>query len=125
MTVLTFRFGEASALPVSTLRVLATRYLPRGVPKGEWPRHFDVWFPLVAPSPELLRWYRSAKDSDWKQFAQRYRAELKRPEAKHAVALLAAVAARIPLAVGCYCADENLCHRSLLRRCIEESVPVA
>ena len=38
------------------LRLGCTRYLPRGVKKGEYAAKdiFDVWLPTVAPSQELL-----------------------------------------------------------------------
>jgi hypothetical protein len=38
------------------------------------------------------------------------------PEAAHAIALLAALSHGADFAVGCYCKDEDRCHRSVLRR---------
>jgi uncharacterized protein YeaO (DUF488 family) len=37
------------------------------------------------------------------------------PEADHALDLLAALSHHTNLSVGCYCADESHCHRSVLR----------
>ena len=51
----------------------------------------------------------------WRQFARRYRAEMGTPECRHLLALLAALSRKTNLAVGCYCADEQQCHRSILR----------
>lgn len=118
--VVTFRFGE----PVQArdvLRILATRYVPRGVRKEHWPQHFDVWLPLLAPSADLLRWYQGQKtrESKWKDFASRYRREMARNKAAvQMIELLAVLATRLPIAVGCFCAEEQWCHRSLLREWI-------
>ena len=49
-----------------------------------------------------------------------YLAEMKRPEAQHALALLAALSHTTNFAVGCYCEDESRCHRSLLRQLLIE-----
>jgi uncharacterized protein YeaO (DUF488 family) len=39
---------------------------------------------------------------------------MKRPEATRLLALLAALSHQTSLSVGCYCADETRCHRSVL-----------
>ena len=43
------------------LRIGTVRFLPHGVKKKDYAKHdyFDVWLPSVAPSRELIRWYRS------------------------------------------------------------------
>ena len=56
----------------------------------------------------------------WKRFEQKYRAEMKRPEAQRLLALLAAMSQQTRFSVGCYCADETRCHRSILRQLLEE-----
>jgi len=38
------------------------------------------------------------------------------PEARHDLALLAAMSHHTNFSVGCYCEDESHCHRSLLRQ---------
>ena len=103
-----------------------TRYLPRGVHKTEYASKdfFDVWYPALSPSAELLRWLRKQPDliKAWPEFAHRYRREMAtRPDSRQAVQLLAALAKRTPLAIGCYCADEAHCHRSLLDVIIREA----
>jgi uncharacterized protein YeaO (DUF488 family) len=45
---------------------------------------------------------------------------MKRPEAAQALDLLAALSHRTNFSVGCYCADESRCHRSLLRAMLIE-----
>jgi uncharacterized protein YeaO (DUF488 family) len=100
------------------LRIGTVRRPPRGVPRekfasGNW---YDVWFPTLAPSDATLKLGRSARTAaDWKRFARRYRAEMGQPAASHAIALLAALSRQSEFSVGCYCADESRCHRSILR----------
>jgi uncharacterized protein YeaO (DUF488 family) len=90
------------------------------VPRGRWQKdhYFDVWFPIVAPSQTLLRSIKRTGLDDPKvrsRFFNAYRRELRRPPASHALDLLAALARVAPIAVGCFCADESRCHRSVLR----------
>ena len=101
------------------LRIGTVRLLPRGVPKREYAKRdlFDVWLPLVAPSRELIKAFKSGKKSA-SQFFRAYRAEMKEPAARHTIELLAALARQTPIAVGCYCEDESRCHRSALIKLI-------
>jgi uncharacterized protein YeaO (DUF488 family) len=45
---------------------------------------------------------------------------MKRPEAAHLLDTLAALSHQTNFSLGCYCADENLCHRSILRKLLAE-----
>jgi uncharacterized protein YeaO (DUF488 family) len=83
---------------------------------------YDVWVPEAAPSEALLKAGKLAGDDEarWKTFVRRYRSEMKRPEASRLLDLLAALSHRTNIAVGCYCADESRCHRSVLRALLEE-----
>jgi len=45
---------------------------------------------------------------------------MKRPEAARLLDLLAAFSRDTDFAVGCYCADESRCHRSILRVLLAE-----
>jgi uncharacterized protein YeaO (DUF488 family) len=96
---------------------------PRGVPKAEHASRdfYDVWLPDLAPSERLVKEALHASDERaWRGFVRRYRAEMKRPEATRLLALLAALSHQTNLAVGCYCADEARCHRSVLRALLLE-----
>ena len=101
------------------------RFLPRGVKAEDYARldYFDVWFPLVAPSSELLKWLKSREWTSepvrWSKFKARYVAEMKKTDARQAIKLLAELAKATPLGIGCYCEDESTCHRSILRDLIE------
>lgn len=105
------------------LRIGTVRRPPRGVPKVEFAARdfYDVWLPELAPSEELLKRGRAADDDcSWREFVRQYRAEMKAPERGRLLDLLAALSRRTDLAVGCYCADEARCHRSVLRALLAE-----
>ena len=105
------------------VRVGTVRRPPRGVPKSEFAAHdfYDVWLPELAPSAPLVALAQAAADErGWRVFARRYRAEMRRPQAVHLLDLLAALSQQTDLAVGCYCADEARCHRSVLRELLAE-----
>lgn len=125
MTLRTFRIGHQEGKGDS-LCIGAVRYLPRGVRKTEYSRRglFDVWLPGVAPSRELIHWLKSRA---WtpavaRTFFARYEREMRAStEARQTIKLLAAVAGRMPVAIGCYCEDERRCHRSVLARLIRRA----
>jgi uncharacterized protein YeaO (DUF488 family) len=106
------------------VRIGTVRRPPRGVPRSEFARRnwYDVWFPSLAPSPETMKLGQdAASPAQWAAFAKRYRAEMARPEARHALALLATLSHGTNFSVGCYCADEARCHRSVLRALLVEN----
>lgn len=104
------------------LRIGTVRYLPRGVRKGDLARrdYFDVWLPILAPSRELLRGLKDGSLAVSRFFA-RYRREMTETDARQTILLLAALARRTPIAIGCYCEDESRCHRSVLIELIREA----
>lgn len=108
--------------PSEGFRIGAVRYLPRGVPKTEYATrdYFDVWLPTLAPSRELLSKLKNGELAT-ERFFQRYRREMRETDPRQVIALLAALAARTPMAVGCYCDDESQCHRSVLTELIREA----
>lgn len=122
MSVRVVRLGSARQKNEG-LRLGTVRRPPRGVPKSSlaasnW---YDVWFPNLAPSAETLKLAQSARTpAQWTAFFRRYRAEMNRPEARHAIALLAALSQHTDFSVGCYCEDESHCHRSVLRTLLAE-----
>lgn len=112
--VRTYRIGSPREKSEG-LRIGAVRFLPRGVKKSDYSKYdyFDLWLPLVAPSRELLKSFTSGKISA-AQFFRAYRTEMRLPAVRHLLELLAKVAQRTPILVGCYCEDETRCHRSVL-----------
>jgi uncharacterized protein YeaO (DUF488 family) len=106
------------------LRLGTVRRPPRGVPKAQHASRdfYDVWLPDLAPSESLVKEALQATDErTWRRFVKRYRAEMKRPEAARLLALLAALSHHTHFSVGCYCADEAHCHRSVLKDLLRES----
>ncbi len=109
------------------LRVGTVRYLPRGVKKEDYAKHdyFDVWLPTVAPSRKLLnkvkKWNFDDK-ANQNKFFELYEKELATyTDARQSVLLLSEIAKRSPIAVGCYCEDEQRCHRSVLHKVIHKA----
>jgi uncharacterized protein YeaO (DUF488 family) len=123
MSIRIVRLGTARARDEG-LRIGTVRRPPRGVPKTEFAKQnwYDVWFPNLAPSLETMKLGLAAKTpAQWRTFTRKYKAEMKLPEAKHDLALLAALSQTTNLSVGCYCEDETRCHRSVLRDLLVEN----
>jgi len=123
MSIRVVRLGTERE-PDEGLRIGTVRRPPRGVPKTEFAlqNFYDVWFPNLAPSEALLKEGKIATETDrgWKAFTRKYRAEMSTPEAKKILDLLAALSQKTNFSVGCYCADEARCHRSILRELLTE-----
>jgi len=105
------------------LRIGTVRRPPRSVPRSEFASRdfYDVWLPNLAPSEELVRQGQSTRsEAHWRAFARKYRAEMKRPETSRVLDLLAAMSLSADFSVGCYCADEQHCHRTVLRELLAE-----
>ena len=122
MAVFVVRLGSPR-LRNEGLRIGTVRRPPRGVPKAELASRnfYDVWLPNLAPSEKLLKLGREAEDDRrWRSFARRYRSEMNTPENRRLLDLLAALSRHTDFSVGCYCADENRCHRSILRALLAE-----
>lgn len=117
MTLHVVRFGSERGAGEG-LRIGTVRRPPRGVPKTDFASRnfYDVWLPDLAPSEELLKHGRAAgSDEAWRSFVRRYQAEMRQPEKIRLLDLLAALSRQTDFAIGCYCADESRCHRSVLR----------
>lgn len=100
------------------LRIGTVRRPPRGVPKAEFASrdYYDVWYPSLSPSPELVAEAMAATDDKtWRAFEKKFRAEMAAPDASRTLDLLAALSHQTNLSVGCYCEEESHCHRSILR----------
>jgi uncharacterized protein YeaO (DUF488 family) len=109
--------------PGEGLRLGTVRRPPRGVPKSEFSNRdfYDVWLPILSPSPELMKEGQSAQDEGaWNHFKKGFRAQMHEGEAGRILDLLAALSHQTNLSLGCYCEDENKCHRSVLRELLKE-----
>jgi uncharacterized protein YeaO (DUF488 family) len=111
--------------PNEGLRIGTVRRPPRGVPKSEFASRnfYDVWLPTLAPSEALVKDALSVAADDargWKAFERHYRKEMKSPEAARVLDVLAALSRQTNFSVGCYCENEQRCHRSILRALLLE-----
>lgn len=100
------------------LRIGTVRRPPRGVKKEDYATKgfYDVWFPNLSPSEELVKEALSPTDEkSWKAFKKKFIAELKAPGPSKDLDLLAALSHQTNMSIGCYCEDEARCHRSILR----------
>lgn len=105
------------------LRIGTVRRPPRGVPKSEYASQnwYDVWLPNVAPTSELMKLGQVAESAkDWAAFVKKYRKELADPEKGRILDLFAALSHDANFSVGCYCENEERCHRSVLRELLAE-----
>jgi uncharacterized protein YeaO (DUF488 family) len=101
--------------PDDGLRVLVTRYRPRGVKKNAEP--WDEWRYWLGPSRRLHADYfgKHGRAIDWKEYGARYEAEMREERPRAAIAELAARHARgETVTLLCFCADETRCHRTVL-----------
>ena len=118
MAIRIVRLGS-ERFPNEGLRIGTVRRPPRGVPKskfssGNW---YDVWLPNLAPTPETVKLALTAENErQWATFVKRYRSEMASAENSRVLDLLAALSHGTHFSVGCYCADESRCHRSVLRQ---------
>ena len=109
--------------PGEGVRLGTVRRPPRGVPKSAFARldYYDVWFPNLSPSSELVQEALAAEDERaWAAFSRKFLSEMRAPDRSRELDVLAALSHQTNLSLGCYCQDETRCHRSLLRKLLVE-----
>jgi len=122
VTLRVVRLGEPRH-PQEGTRIGTVLRPPRGVRKERYAADdwFDVWYPDLAPSPELMRQGQAAvTEAEWKRFVRAFKAEMNVPTARRTLDLLAALSRDTDLSIGCYCANEARCHRSVLRDLLQQ-----
>jgi uncharacterized protein YeaO (DUF488 family) len=105
------------------LRLGTVRRPPRGVPKSEFAKRdfYDTWLPNLAPTAELMAEGQAAEDEkQWAAFKRKFNAQMKEHDASHLLDMLAALSHQTSFSLGCYCEDENHCHRSVLRELLKQ-----
>jgi uncharacterized protein YeaO (DUF488 family) len=126
----TFQIGTP-ATPEQGLRIGVTRHPPRGVPKDCWVAdgYFDVWLPTLAPQAKLVSQILKLdpeKTAQREKLFNRYERELlSDATGRQTVELIARIAERTPVSIGCFCEDEFRCHRSRLYKIIQEHAKTA
>jgi uncharacterized protein YeaO (DUF488 family) len=97
------------------VRVLVTRFYPRGVKR----ERFDRWTRELSPSRELLRAYR-AKEKDWDVFRAEFIAELKaNPSSSAAIRALKGESRRGNVTLLCYERSGLPCHRYVVAELVK------
>ena len=122
MTVHIVRLGTPRS-PGEGARIGTVRRPPRGVKKADHAAQnwYDIWFPNLAPSAVTVKLaLHAATEAEWKAFTRAYRAEMASPDTGRTLDLLAVLSHQASFSVGCYCADESRCHRSVLRDLLRE-----
>ncbi len=108
------------------LRVLVTRYWPRGVKK----ERAHAWFRDLGPTPALIKAWK-AGELTWPEFRGAYMEEFRsgpRQEAlERALAMIrehlnARGALKKPVTLLCTCRDGARCHRAILREVLVEAI---
>jgi uncharacterized protein YeaO (DUF488 family) len=121
--VRTKRWDEA-ADPDDGLRILITRYRPRALKKAD--ETWELWWKDLGPSEELLADFHgkgpAGKPIEWDEYSQRYLAEMRGQRDKiDSLARHAAEGEQVTLLCAKTCEDPARCHRSLLKRLIDEA----
>lgn len=110
-------------LPGDGLRLLICRYRPRGVRQTE--ETWDEWDPDLGPSRALHAdaYGKSGPPISWEEYRERYLAEIASRRARiEELAKRVGAGGTITLLCSSACADDERCHRSLLRELIENAV---
>ena len=105
------------------LRIGTVRRPPRGVSKDRYAKDnwYDVWYPELSPTPELMAQGKSSQsESEWNAFVRKFRKQLSEAAASRTLDLLAAMSQSANFSLGCYCEQEDRCHRSVLRALLKE-----
>lgn len=94
------------------LRVLVTRYWPRGVKKEA----VDKWMRALGPEADLIKAYKSGTVA-WPEFKKRYKAEFSSDEKKSLLKELKSLikSTKENVTLICICRDEAVCHRKVLK----------
>jgi uncharacterized protein YeaO (DUF488 family) len=98
------------------LRVLITRYYPRGTKK----EHFDYWIQALAPSRDLLFQYKEGKLA-WSDFKANFLSEIRdNNDSLDAIHALNDYGRLDKVTLLCYERAGNPCHRHLVRDVIAD-----
>jgi uncharacterized protein YeaO (DUF488 family) len=123
MAVRVFQVGSSREQGEGT-RLGVVRRPPRGVKKEDYAARdfYDAWFPELAPSAKLVKWYyeEPMTDTRWARYVKMYRREMGTPDRRRIIDVLARLSRQADFAVGCYCEREDRCHRSILRDLLAE-----
>jgi uncharacterized protein YeaO (DUF488 family) len=119
--VLTRRWNDPPAAgEAHGLRVLVTRYRPRGVSKAD--ETWDEWWPDLGPSRALhgAYWGKSGSPISFAQYRPRYLEEMQRQVFRiRALGDRVAAGETVVLLCSSACTDPARCHRTVLAGLVE------
>lgn len=122
MAIRIVRLGTPRA-PREGLRLGTVRRPPRGVRKQDFARrnYYDQWLPLLSPSQAVVGRAMAEPwtEARWKTFERDYRREMGAPAPRQVIELLARLSHHVDFSLGCYCEQEDRCHRSILRELLK------
>src|SRR5262245_32576939 len=123
-TILTKRWCDPVKKKQEPIRILICRYRPRALKKED--ETWTIWKANLGPSKELHAAFYGKHGQEpigFDEYVRRYLAEMKEQEDEIAVlAEMVAEGKTITLMCSSACEDESHCHRSLLKKLIEEKV---
>jgi uncharacterized protein YeaO (DUF488 family) len=122
LAITILRLGSAR-MTDEGIRLGTVRRPPRGVPKSDFAKRdfYDVWLPALSPSQKLVTFALKSRDArSWKVFERKFRTAMRDPETARLLDLLAALSHQTNFSLGCYCENEERCHRSILRALLSE-----
>ena len=105
------------------LRIGTVRRPPRGVAKADFSKldYYDVWFPNLSPSSELVKEALAATDQRaWAAFSRNFEREMKEPDRSRELDVLAALSASYEFFGRLLLRGEERCHRSILRELLKD-----
>ena len=110
-------------LPGEGVRIGTVRRPPRGVSKDRYSQDnwYDIWYPELSPTPQLMAQAKSSQSEfEWNAFVREFRKQMCEPALGRTLGLLSALSVSANFSLGCYCKQEDRCHRSILRALLEE-----
>jgi uncharacterized protein YeaO (DUF488 family) len=98
------------------LRILITRFYPRGVKK----ERFDLWLRGASPTPGLLKEFKTGVIG-WAEFSKRFRKQLiSLEESKAAIDQIAELSKSGDITLLCYEKEGENCHRTIVKSRVEK-----
>ena len=105
--------------PSDGIRVLITRYYPRGIKKS----HFDLWSRHASPETALLKRYKNG-EIDWKEFSKEFKKQMRTsPESKKAIEeLMELLKKEKTVSLLCYEKEGLNCHRYIVKALVDRAI---
>ncbi len=77
-------------------------------------KHFDLWMPILAPSPKLVGSWHRKELTDWAEFTKQYLETIRNPAAAPIIRTVSQLGKNQDITLLCSEETHERCHRSLL-----------